>query len=121
MKNLRRIIITSLLIAPGIAAAQLDGISTIIARIGEIVQQLTIIVAGIAVLVFFWGLVKFISKAGDETAHEEGKRLMIWGILALFIMVSIWGIIYFIANEIDPEISPGSQAPDIINLIPGAI
>ncbi len=58
------------------------------------------VVAGLALLVFFWGLVKFIGKAGDSKNHEEGKNLMIWGIIALFIMVSFMGIIRFFHKDL---------------------
>lgn len=52
------------------------------------------VIYGLALLVFIWGLVKFIFRiGGDEKAVEDGKKLMFWGIIALFVMVSIWGII----------------------------
>ena len=51
---------------------------------------------------FFWGLAKYIrSGAGSEKAAEEGKRVMIWGVAALFIAGSIWGIITFIRSELN--------------------
>lgn len=51
-----------------------------------------------AVVVFFWGLAKFILNSGDEKAQTDGRRLMIWGVVALFIMSSIWGIITFLRS-----------------------
>lgn len=54
------------------------------------------IIVGLALLVFIWGLVKFISRVGgDEKAVTEGKKLMIWGLATLFLMISIWGILRF--------------------------
>ncbi len=58
------------------------------------------IVAGLALLFFFWGLAKFILKADDETAREEGKQVMKWGIVALFVMVSVWGIVAFLQEDL---------------------
>ncbi len=58
------------------------------------------IVAAIALLVFFWGLAKFILHAGDDKSHETGKELMKWGIISLFVMVSVWGIVLFLTNDI---------------------
>jgi len=59
------------------------------------------IVVAMALLVFFWGLVKFIFRvgSGDEKAVEEGKNLMKWGLIALFVMVSVWGIISLMSGE----------------------
>ena len=55
--------------------------------------ELVPIFVGIAVLVFFWGIIKFISNAGDEKAIEEGKQFMIWGMVAIFFIVTFWGIV----------------------------
>lgn len=50
---------------------------------------------------FFWGVAKYIrSGAGGEKAAEEGKQVMVWGIVGLFIATSIWGIITFIRTEL---------------------
>jgi len=46
----------------------------------------------IAGLVFIWGAVKFMGA--DESAEkEEGRQFMLWGIIALVIMFSVWGLV----------------------------
>jgi len=68
-----------------------------------------IILAGAAsVAAFFWGVARFIWNADDEKKLEEGKQWMLWGIVALFCMVTLWGIIGFIisSTRINPEILP---------------
>ena len=58
------------------------------------------VIIGLAFLVFFWGLVKFIFRiGGDEKAVGEGKKLMEWGLIALFIMVSFGAILAFMYGE----------------------
>lgn len=57
------------------------------------------LVAGLALLAFFWGMAKFILKAGSEEGREEGKQIMKWGIVALFVSVSIFGILTFFYHE----------------------
>ena len=52
----------------------------------------------LALLFFIWGLAQFILASGDEEKKKEGKQRMIWGIVALFVIVSVWGIVAFIAN-----------------------
>ena len=47
----------------------------------------------IALVIFLWGMVRFMSSADNETAKEAGRRLMIWGIVILFVMVSVWGLV----------------------------
>lgn len=51
------------------------------------------VLAGIALLIFFWGLVKYIYNSSDAKAHGDGKDLIIWGLVAIFVIFSLWGII----------------------------
>ncbi len=73
--------------------------SDVVNGILDLVNLLIPVVASLALLAFFWGLAKFIYNAGDVKTHEEGKQLMIWGIIALFVMVSVWGILNFFSGE----------------------
>ena len=77
---------------------QLGYFATALTQIQGIISTLLPIVVALALLFFFWGLAKFILAAGDEAAKEEGKRIMIWGVVALFVMVSVWGLVYFLGN-----------------------
>ena len=78
---------------PALALAQggLDVIDTnIVGPLGTIVAGLLPVVVGVAILVFFWGLVKYIFAQGSEEAKADGKKIMFWGAVALFVMFSIW-------------------------------
>lgn len=59
--------------------------------IGCIVNPLIPVLIGIAVLFFIWGAFKFTIAEGDE--KKKSKDYMVWGIVGLFIMVSLWGIV----------------------------
>lgn len=59
------------------------------------------VIASLALLVFLWGLVKFIFRVGgDEKAVEEGKNLMKWGLIALFVLTSFMAILAFVYRDI---------------------
>ncbi len=48
----------------------------------------------VALAVFFWGIVQFISNSdASGTVREDGKRNILYGIIGMFIMVSAFGII----------------------------
>lgn len=51
------------------------------------------VVVGIAVLGFIWGLVKLIFNSNNEVAKKEGRDFMLYGILTLFVMTSLWGLV----------------------------
>ena len=55
----------------------------------------------LAVVVFMWGIVKFVAHAGDEKAVEEGKQVIVYGLAAIFVIVTLWGIVGFITTTLD--------------------
>lgn len=64
-----------------------------IIKIGALIKLALPIVAGLALLYFLWGIAQFIFKADSDKAREEGRQKMVWGIVALFVLISVWGII----------------------------
>lgn len=64
-----------------------------------VVSRLGVLMIGLGLLAFFWFLIQYIWK-GDESAdkRQEGLKGMGYSILALFVMVSIWGIIALMSN-----------------------
>ena len=87
----------------------LSNVDTLLTNIRDLVNTALPIVIGLALLGFFWGLMKFVFAAGDEEKKEEGKRIMIYGIVALFVMVAVWGLVGFIAGALG--IGTGGSAP----------
>jgi len=65
----------------------------------------------LALLVFFWGIVKYIW--GEGHGKDDGRKIMIWGVIALFVMSSIWGIIYFLRREVGIGDQPYMPIPTI--------
>lgn len=47
----------------------------------------------LSIVLFIVGVIKYIAKADEAAQREEGRRFMIYGIVALFVMVSIWGLV----------------------------
>jgi len=59
---------------------------------------LTPIIFALAIIYFFWGLAKFILAAGDEEARAQGKSIMIWGVVAIFVMISVYGLVTLLGS-----------------------
>jgi len=102
---------------PFVASAQdLGNLAELIEALGDVVNIATPVIIGIALIAFFWGLAKFIFSAGDEEKRESGKHIMIWGIVALFVMVSIWGIVRFIGDAVGVEEGGEIETPRVGDL-----
>lgn len=86
-----------------------SGITPVFSQNNALVQMLTLvrsiadrlipILVAFAVLAFFWFLVRFIWKgASDPAEREKMKGGMVWSVLAIFVMVSVWGLIGLISS-----------------------
>lgn len=101
--------------APIFASAQgLGNIETLVGSIGRIVNLLIPIVFALAMLFFFWGLAMYIF--GKEHDKEQAKKTMVWGIIALFVMAAVWGLVSFISSAVGvdtegPGFTPSSLVP----------
>jgi len=97
---------------PFMAAAQ--NVDSLITKVQGWVNSLTPLIVALALLAFFWGLAKFIFSGAAED-QTQGKNIMIWGIIALFVMVSVWGIVRAIGDTLDIEQGGGIEVP----IVPG--
>lgn len=113
-----KIVAISYLAIPGLVLAQdqpsLRGLKTFVADAGDIVYSTFYVLAGIAFIVFFWGLIQFIAHSSEEKARTDGKKMMLWGIIALFVMFSIVGIINLIRGSLSFTGSAGLPASDFL-------
>ncbi|HVS79592.1 MAG TPA: hypothetical protein VHF05_01305 [Candidatus Paceibacterota bacterium] len=58
-----------------------------------ILNPIIVLMFMVALAMFFWGIFQFISNAESDRGREEGKQNMLWGIVGMFIMISVYGII----------------------------
>ena len=68
--------------------------------IKNIVYPVIGLLFGLAVLLFVYGVFQMIFWGEDAKARENGKATIIWGTVGMAIMVSAWGLIYFISNTV---------------------
>lgn len=75
-----------------------------------ITQAIIPLIFSLAFVVFLWGVFRVIS-ADDLKKKQEGQKVIWYGILGLFVMVSVWGIIRIFSNilGIDSSVVPRLQ------------
>jgi hypothetical protein len=73
--------------------------STIINRLVDlIINPLILLVFACGFFLFMWGLVKFLWNSREGEINDNGKQHMLWGVVGMFIMVSVYGIINLITG-----------------------
>lgn len=65
---------------------------TIIGKTQNILDALIPFVITLALIYFIWGVGKFVT-AKEEDEKTKARDIMIYGAIALFVIVSIWGIV----------------------------
>ena len=55
----------------------------------------------LALVYFLYGVFKFISGYENETARTEGKQHMLWGVVGMTIMVSVYGLLNIVKSTIE--------------------
>ena len=66
----------------------------------------------VAFIVFLWGAFKtFILGATSEEVKEQGKNLMLWGLIGFFVMVSIWGLVNILTGTVSFGNNTGVSQP----------
>jgi hypothetical protein len=76
---------------------------SIISKIVEVIVDPAVqLLFAVTVLIFIWGLFKMIAHGDDPTARSEGQKHVLWGVIGMAIMVSVYGIIQVISNTVTP-------------------
>ena len=69
-----------------------NGIGGLFVLVGSWVKLALPLVISIAVVWFVWNVFQY-AIAGDEEKKKTAKSGMIWGIVGIFVMVSVWGLV----------------------------
>lgn len=71
------------------------------------------ILFGVAFLYFMWNIIETIRKAANEKERKDAQRTLFISIIALFVMVSVWGIVKILSSTLGLG---GSFIPQIRNI-----
>ena len=93
------IFILSIFCFPVLAQAQpttggnFGGLNDVALQLLNLIRTLIVVVFALGLLFFLWGLARFIASAGNPQAKQAAKDIMVWGVIALAVMASVWGLV----------------------------
>jgi TRAP-type C4-dicarboxylate transport system permease small subunit len=76
-----------------------------------IVNPIIELLIAVALIVFLWGVFQYFVKQNSSEARSTATQHMLYGIIGLFIMISVFGIINAIMNTLNV---PQDQRPSTI-------
>ncbi len=126
MKNKNKILLASLLavisfsILPNFVLAQTSLVNSILMALSSILKGLAVIASACAMGAFIWGVIKYVISAENEEQRIQAKSIIVYGVVSLFVVFSIWGIVSLFSNVFGIGIG-GGLTKDQIPLVPGAI
>jgi hypothetical protein len=120
MKNFKKIVYVALAFAPAFAFAQsqsLGNVTNLITALIHIVNILIPAAFALAILFFFYGIALYVLAAGDAEKAKEGKSIMIYGVIAIAVMASIYGLVAWLQTAFGIN----GQTPTTGNITPPTV
>ncbi len=80
--------------------SRITNINGVIVRIASIGSVAVYLMIALAVIYIVWATVQYFikGKSGDESRKESGMQIL-WGIVGLAIIVSLWGLVNVLVNS----------------------
>lgn len=100
---------------PGTEAGTIGGL---LIKVGQILDMVLPIIIAIAVITFLWGVVGYMTAGADEEKRGQSRNLMIYGVIGLFVMVSIWGLVAVFGRTFGIGQGGGAIAPKLPGITP---
>ena len=61
--------------------------------IADILEPAMDLLIAAAVILFLYGVIKYVYSGDNEEKRKEAKNYIVYGIIGLFVMVSVWGLV----------------------------
>ena len=59
------------------------------------------VLVSFAFIAFLWGVVKyFFIEGGSEEAHKTGRQFIVWGLIGMVVLFSVWGIVHILLDTL---------------------
>lgn len=63
----------------------------------DLLDKVVVFLVALAIAWFIWNVIRY-TIAEDEEKKGDAKKQMIWGIVAIAVIVSIWGLVSILQN-----------------------
>ena len=78
-------------------------IQDLLRTIRDILNSAIPFIVGLAIFVIIWGIFNYIAHGAEEEKRAEGKKFILFGIIGVFIMLSVWGLVNILLSTFTLE------------------
>ena len=107
--------IVSLYALPTLAFAAVTDANSLFTEAQNILKKVLPIIISIAVIYFVYNAFNYMIVA-DEEKKGEAKSRMIYGVIALFVMVSVWGLVGILSGTFGFSTTDAPTLPGLPNI-----
>lgn len=76
-----------------------DNASSLVSSLTKFINKSVIpLIVLLALVYVMYGIFQYIKEDGGDAEREEKKQKIFWGIIGLFVILSVWAIVFMIAN-----------------------
>jgi uncharacterized membrane protein len=91
-------------------------LSFVLCKLAQLLNTIIPILITLGVVYFIWGVVSYVI-AKEEEAKKAGRDKMIYGLIGIVVIVSIWGLVSILKNTFNLQNS--SQGTIQVPCVPG--
>lgn len=113
MRRIKSFAFAAAALTPFIAAAQVTDIQSFFQLALELINAVLPVFLALASIIFIWGVVTYITAAGDEEKRKKGQQRIMYGLIGLFVLVAFWGIVNVVVNTLGLSTTPPTP-PEIL-------
>lgn len=119
---MKKVIASLVSLSPMIAFAQtspitdVNSLSTKLINLGNL---FTYLLMAVAVIYIIWNVVRYLIASGEDEKKGAAMKF-VWGIVGLFLIISIWGIVNILLNTFRTT-APNTTIPQVQNVNNGVI
>ena len=105
------VILVSNPLATSAQSPNAEPVKSVLINFLTFLDAVTPILIALAFLVFGWGMIKFITAGEDPKKRTDAKSILTWGIIGIFILASMSGIVTFIKTYVGVPANQPIQVP----------
>ncbi|MEI8249219.1 MAG: hypothetical protein WCG07_01860 [Candidatus Taylorbacteria bacterium] len=112
---MKKTIVTLIALAPSLVFAQaITDVNSLTYKLTNLGNTAIQILIAFAVIWIIYNVVRYIMKADNPEARGPIGSAILWGIVGLFVILSIWGLVRILSNTFRTDsTAPTSQFPTV--------
>ena len=94
-----------------------SGLVGLIHKLQDLLNAVIPMLVTLGVVYFIWGVVQYVIADGEE-AKKKGKDGMIYGIIGLAVIISLWGLVYMLSSTFQTDGYVAPSGAELDRLLP---